>query len=813
MNNSTINKDCQDKIKITLFKDTIKNKFPTEIKEIYFHELYDIFKNIKKGNKDGDYIVNGECIGSRANINIKNARLIPFDADYGLENTPCPDIKTTKLILDQLDYKYVLYSSFSNSLSEPRYRIFFICDKNVQPDNLKNIYPNIITKLHNNGLLFQPNSESTTLSQGWYLPRYQNETQKDIFECYMGGSKYIQFDKFTKTKENINKYIYIDSENILNFDGMPNCIKFLSTNILEQTGYRNFNTISMILCSYAISKNWTCDKAIDTFSNFIQEYQYSNSLTNEDLRLNNFINRFNSMQEFNYQFSCGYMKSLKLPGYAYECKKCQLNNIDALWDFESACTAIEKFECDDFEIPELIEDIVANKDFDSVKTNILNRKIKAKFKIGIGALKEYENKNKELNHIQICNKYISEKFNNQNIICCDDKIWKYNEGIYKSYELDKMEINIANSYNYNACSRANDYKSIANLVYKTLKNEKYFDNTEYKFATNNYVIYYDNYENKLKLEKHNPNNKLKNKLNYDLTLSKKYDYATSPLFAQYLQDSFGDDQNQINLLQEICGSILIGIGYKLQKIFLLYGNGQNGKSLILKVLDSIINSQYKSNIPLHLLCDEKYAINIKNKIVNFCGDIDKNKGTDAKLKEISGADIKITGRALYKNVDSFLPKSTIIGCCNELPKTNDYTEGFFRRWQIIYYRYYITKPDVNLANKIIDKESKQFIEWALHGVKRLINNDFKLTHTEENNTIIENWKNNENSVDNYINDCLITDINNIVNRTAIYNHYRKYCEKHKLDAINNNYFYKKLNNYYEQKKIKGNRCFTGVKYI
>ena len=809
--NTTIQSNSQDLFKITFFKDSIENVIPFKTYEKTFEEIYTLFDNIKYGEKDGDYISNGEYIGKRNNINASEPRLIPFDADSGLDNTKCPNIEIVKEVLDFLDYKYILHSSFNNSISLPRYRIFFVCDQIVNEKSLKNIYANIVKLLYDNGLYFNPTSESCTLSQGFYLPRYTDEDKKDIFKSYIGGNKYIEFDKFSISSTKITtQYHFIDSEDIMGFDVMPDCIKYLCTNFEEQTGFRNFNTISMVLCSYAINKKMNQDQAIETFSEFIYNYPYSTTLTDENLRLINFKNRFTSMFESDYKFSCGYMKGLKLPGYAFECKKCKLNQTVSLWDYESACYAIENFECSKSESIELINDIYKNKNFEEIESELFNQEIKTKYKIGLGVLKKIESDSnkKDLSHIEICNKYIADKFENKVTIGNEDLIWQYGDsGIYKNISLSKLEINLANSYNYPACNRANDYKSITSLIYKTLLDEEYFDNAKYKLAMKDYTLEYDEKNKKIVQHAHNYNNKLKSKLDFNINKECPTE-KDMPLFSAYLNTCFKDDQKQIDLIQEICGSILLGIANRMQKIFILYGNGGNGKSKLLGLLDAAIDDKYKSYSPLHLLSDERYAAQLDNKIANFVGDIDKFKKTDAKLKEIVSSDLKISGRKLYQNIKNFVPAITNIGCCNSLMQITDDSDGFFRRFKFVQFHYSIPteSKDVNYGSKMIANELQQFVNWSIFGAIRLVENDFHLTETEEHNNIMDKWMNKVDSADEFINSHLEESSENIY-RTDIYNKYIEFCRNEKMVDDSSTIFYGKMRNKFIEVHPKNIYCF------
>lgn len=61
-------------------------------------------------------------------------------------------------------------------------------------------------------------------------------------------------------------------------------------------------------------------------------------------------------------------------------------------------------------------------------------------------------------------------------------------------------------------------------------------------------------------------------------------------------------------------------------------------------------------------------------------------------------------------------------CLNELPRTNDKSNGYFRRFQIVPFKVQIPKSEVDskLAEKIVSTELPGIMNWVLEGRKRLI---------------------------------------------------------------------------------------------
>lgn len=64
----------------------------------------------------------------------------------------------------------------------------------------------------------------------------------------------------------------------------------------------------------------------------------------------------------------------------------------------------------------------------------------------------------------------------------------------------------------------------------------------------------------------------------------------------------------------------------------------------------------------------------------------------------------------------------MIFCLNELPRTNDKSNGYFRRFLIAPFDVQIPKQEVDpgLAEKIISTELPRIMNWVLGGRRRLI---------------------------------------------------------------------------------------------
>lgn len=96
---------------------------------------------------------------------------------------------------------------------------------------------------------------------------------------------------------------------------------------------------------------------------------------------------------------------------------------------------------------------------------------------------------------------------------------------------------------------------------------------------------------------------------------------------------------------------------------------------------------------------------------------------------------------LYWYVTTLTNYAKMIFCLNELPKTNDISSGFYRRFLIVTFNVQIPKNKINpnLAMEIISNELPGIMNWILEGRKRLVRNG-KFTDSPVMNATLEEYK-------------------------------------------------------------------------
>ncbi|MDO9103777.1 MAG: phage/plasmid primase, P4 family [Methylovulum sp.] len=205
-----------------------------------------------------------------------------------------------------------------------------------------------------------------------------------------------------------------------------------------------------------------------------------------------------------------------------------------------------------------------------------------------------------------------------------------------------------------------------------------------------------------------------------------FDYnpkAINHPFLNYLADVLPDADTR-RTLQQVTGYLFIK-GLKMERVFFLYGEGANGKSVFFEVLSGVIGTDNISNYSLESLTDDKgyHRAKIKDKIVNY--------GTDIKLTKIDAGMFKtlasgepIEARLPYCEPFMMSDYAKLIFNVNKLDNANiEHTHGFYRRLLIIPFNQTIAEEDQDkdLHKKIL-LDRAGVLNWIIEGAEQVIKN-------------------------------------------------------------------------------------------
>lgn len=265
-----------------------------------------------------------------------------------------------------------------------------------------------------------------------------------------------------------------------------------------------------------------------------------------------------------------------------------------------------------------------------------------------------------------------------------------------------------------------------------------------------------------------------------------YDYdssASCPTWEQFIEDVTDEEPRRAENLQFIAGYTLIP-DCRYQKVFILVGNGGNGKSVYLDIIQRLFGDSNVTHVEPTGLPQDFQRIRLKDSLLNIGADInsDFSKGEIREwlLKIADGTSIQ----ACYKGKDhvDFIPRCKLVYACNAIP-TAEIINGLSRRMLFIDFPcQYVETPDpknpkqkprdINLIPKLT-KELSGIFNWAYAGYKLLTTVNY-FTDTPEQGTLLQQFEQTSNPVMVF---CEDREFHGTQSRDDIYEWYTSWCER------------------------------------
>jgi P4 family phage/plasmid primase-like protien len=328
------------------------------------------------------------------------------------------------------------------------------------------------------------------------------------------------------------------------------------------------------------------------------------------------------------------------------------------------------------------------------------------------------------------------------VIRDNEKIYVYKDGYYQSIGKDVIE---------EECDKRLGDKiepSYQNRVFKVIKRRNKIDRGEFeppisKICFENGVYDLEDEE----LIDHSPEYYFTHKIPWNYREDAECEEIQS-----FLEDIVRDEQD-VKTLREIAGYTLLP-DYPIAKAFMLIGKGNNGKSRFLDLLRELVGQENVTDKGLQNLENSRFASSkLEDKIACIDDDLSSERLTNTDtMKKLTGgsyidAEIKYGGQYSFKNY------AKLVFACNELPRTNDNSDGFYRRWILVEFPYSFKDqpnpekenekqgiPKNELMERITEKEEIEgFLWWAVEALKDVLEND-EFTHAPTIEKSRDKWR-------------------------------------------------------------------------
>lgn len=201
------------------------------------------------------------------------------------------------------------------------------------------------------------------------------------------------------------------------------------------------------------------------------------------------------------------------------------------------------------------------------------------------------------------------------------------------------------------------------------------------------------------------------------------DDAECPQWEKFISDvmvssQIKTDPSMIEFLQEAFGySITASTEQEIS--FWLIGEGANGKSTLLKVLDKLSGSA-ALHLNLGMLDRDKYQLaELGGKRVIICTESPDTTVSDSVLKAIISGD-KMNVRGIFGKPFVVNPIAKVWWGMNNPPRVNDTSEGFWRKTKVIPFNRTFEYEERNKKLiHLLTAELPGIFNWSLIGLKRL----------------------------------------------------------------------------------------------
>lgn len=273
--------------------------------------------------------------------------------------------------------------------------------------------------------------------------------------------------------------------------------------------------------------------------------------------------------------------------------------------------------------------------------------------------------------------------------------------------------------------------------------------------------------------------------------------AKAPNIEKFFSDIVTKDT--IPLLFEWFGYSMIR-STRHEKAMILTGSGANGKSKLINLYEKLIGKNNISNVALQDLEENRFKLaQLYGKLANVYADIPASalEKTSVFKTVVSGDRVS----AEFKGRDSFdfNPFARLLFSANEMPRTADITDGYFRRLLIVEFPNKFGEgglpKDPNIMDKLTtDSELSGLLNHSLNGLRRLEYSG-NFTTNQSTQEAIEEYKKNANPLHYFVEECCIVDEESSCDKQMLYDKYTGWCHSSGSKPLGKIRFYSRMESF------------------
>ena len=256
--------------------------------------------------------------------------------------------------------------------------------------------------------------------------------------------------------------------------------------------------------------------------------------------------------------------------------------------------------------------------------------------------------------------------------------------------------------------------------------------------------------------------------------------AQCPVWKKFIKEIFGKNRDLINFIQRALGWALTG-DTSSQAMFILFGNGANGKSTFINTVMKLMGD-YSTSTPTETFMQKKgdQASNdiARLKGTRFVSAMEAEYGVklaEAVIKRLTGDDV-ISARFLYGEFFDFIPTFKIFMATNHKPKIGGMDNAIWRRIRMVPFEVSFpeNKQDRNLSKKL-ENELPGILAWIVEGTLKWRKEG--LGNTPAVMEATSAYRHEMSAIETFLEEMCIKKETGMVKASFLYNSYKKWCEE------------------------------------
>ena len=290
--------------------------------------------------------------------------------------------------------------------------------------------------------------------------------------------------------------------------------------------------------------------------------------------------------------------------------------------------------------------------------------------------------------------------------------------------------------------------------------------------------------------------------------------ATCSLWEKSVLEWCCADKERALFLQTLVGYSLSGLMTD-QRLYFLYGNGKNGKSVFINILSALFGQNGLSIDPSSLMDLKRSSGQASGDIARLVGKrfISSNElpnngmFNEELLKRVTVGD-EVVARKLYGHDFQFSPMGKLFISGNNLPIIRGRDDGIWRRITLIPFDAKIAFPDGFLDQKL-RKELTGILNWAIKGWEKFVKDGCELVTPAIIKNASLDYRKEMDLLTRWKDDCLQAVSDGKLSLSDIFGSYKNWCVRESILPMSSSSFNRETKNMFDKKRERAGNFVYG----